>query len=147
MNKNILIGVLVVILIAGGIYLFMQNKNYSPNVPSGTVGTPESVSAPLPPPVRLPPPPIPPAQGVVTSAVIIQNFAFNKPSITIKKGGTIVWTNKDSAGHTVTGDVGGPSSQTIPTNGTYSYTFNSVGTFTYHCAIHPSMKGTVIVTQ
>ena len=28
---------------------------------------------------------------------------------------------------------------------TWNYTFNSKGTFDYHCTIHPFMEGTVIV--
>jgi plastocyanin len=48
--------------------------------------------------------------------------------------------------HTVTGDNGGPSSQPLATGQSYSFTFNTAGTFAYHCSIHPSMTGMVIVT-
>ena len=65
----------------------------------------------------------------------------------IKKGDIIIWTNKDSAPHTATGDNGGPDSPTLGTGQSYSFTFTSAGTFTYHCNFHPSMKGTVMVTQ
>lgn len=79
--------------------------------------------------------------------VTIQNFAFNQKSITVKKGTKVVWTNKDGMGHTVAQDNGSPISPVISTNGTYSYTFNSVGTFPYHCSTHPNMTGTVVVTD
>lgn len=149
MNKNIIWGVVIVVLVIGGVYWFMQNRNVTSNTASVIINTPVSPSAPIPTPVPLPPAPTKPAslQGGATIAVTIQNLAFTKSSITIKKGDTVVWTNADSMGHTVTGNTGGPASPTISTNGTYSYTFNSVGTFPYHCSIHPSMTGTVVVTQ
>ena len=83
----------------------------------------------------------------VTRSVNIQNFSFDQTPLTIKQGDTVVWTNKDSAPHTVTGDNGGPSSGTLNQNQTYSFTFINNGSFAYHCNFHPSMKGTVTVTQ
>lgn len=84
-----------------------------------------------------------------TNAVTIQNFAFTPASITVKKGTTVTWTNKDSAAHTVTENDGkdGPASSDVNSGQTYSFTYNSVGTFQYHCSIHPSMTGTVTVTE
>jgi plastocyanin len=78
--------------------------------------------------------------------VNIQNFAFSQPSITVKQGETVTWVNKDSAPHTITGGNGGPNSQNLATDATYSFTFNTVGTFNYHCSLHPAMKGAVTVT-
>lgn len=132
MNKNIVIGVVVVILVVGGVYWFMQ---------SGASNTPL---------YRAPNASQPTSTGAETSqsatrTIMIQNFSFNQASVTVKKGDVVVWTNKDAMSHTVTGNNGGPSSPTIPTNGTYSYTFNDAGTFMYHCAIHPAMTGNVIV--
>lgn len=79
--------------------------------------------------------------------VSIENFSFSQKTISIKKGDTIVWINNDAMAHTVTGNNGGPASGNIATGGTYSFTFKTAGTFIYHCAIHPSMIGTVIVTD
>ncbi|MBY0376670.1 cupredoxin family copper-binding protein, partial [Patescibacteria group bacterium] len=77
--------------------------------------------------------------------VSISNFAFSPSSITIKKGDTVIWTNKDSAPHTVTGNTGGPSSDTLNKGQSYSFTFNTTGTFPYYCKIHPSMTANVTV--
>lgn len=85
-----------------------------------------------------------------TTQVSIQNFAFDPPSVTIKVGSTVTWTNnQDGVPHTSTEDVEGgwnsgrlESGQSFTTN-----PFNSPGTFTYHCDIHRSMKGTVIVVK
>lgn len=84
-----------------------------------------------------------------TNSVTIQNFAFSPPSITVKAGTTVTWTNKDSVAHTVTETDGqtGPSSSDVNPNGTYTFTFSKPGTYHYHCSIHPEMVGTVTVTS
>ncbi|MBI5754140.1 cupredoxin family copper-binding protein [Candidatus Peregrinibacteria bacterium] len=86
----------------------------------------------------------------VTSGVnvAIKDFAFAPNAITIKKGTKITWTNYDGAAHTVTGDAaGGPDSDSLNSGGTYSYTFDKAGTFSYYCKFHPNMKATVTVTE
>lgn len=150
--KKIIIGIIVVVVVAGGIYWFVQSQN-SPGSTSlyGTTNTPPPTPAPItnpsPAPAPAPAPAPTPVPAPATYNVTIQNFTFSPASLTVKKGDIVIWTNKDPMGHTVTGNNGSPSSQVLSTNGTYSYTFNSVGTFAYHCSIHPSMMGTVTVTQ
>jgi len=82
-----------------------------------------------------------------TTSVSIFNFAFNPSAITVRAGTTITWTNNDSASHTVTSDTNTFASGTLSTGQSFSATFSTPGTYAYHCAIHPSMTGTVIVTQ
>ena len=86
----------------------------------------------------------PETQPVSTNAVDIQGFAFNPDTITITKGTTVTWTNKDSTAHTVKGTAF--TSGTLNQGQTYSQTFNEAGTFEYVCGIHASMKGKVIVS-
>lgn len=81
-----------------------------------------------------------------TAAVEIKGFAFNPDTMTIEKGTTVTWTNRDGAPHTVTGIGNDINSQTLSQGQTYSYTFNEAGTFDYQCHIHPSMRGKVVVT-
>lgn len=88
----------------------------------------------------------PPASTAAIASISISNFQFSPASITVKQGTTVTWTNNDSASHTITGDAGGPASNPIATGQQYSYTFSGLGTFGYHCSIHPSMTATVIVT-
>ena len=76
----------------------------------------------------------------------IQNFAFSPNPLTIAPGSTVIWTNRDGAPHTVTADDGSWGSGTLRQGGTYSQVFTSPGSYPYHCAIHPSMKGAVVVT-
>ena len=82
--------------------------------------------------------------GSAGDAVSIANLAFNPNSIAISAGGTVTWTNNDNTTHTVTFDAG-PDCGRVSVGATVSRTFDTVGTFTYHCTIHPSMKGTVVV--
>jgi len=82
-------------------------------------------------------------QPVSTNPVEIQGFAFIPDTITVTKGTTVTWTNKDSAAHTIKGT--GFISGTLNQGQTYSQTFNEAGTFEYVCGVHPSMKGKVIV--
>lgn len=78
--------------------------------------------------------------------VIIKNMAFSPATLTVSTGTTIKWTNKDGVAHTVTSDVAGQfDSGSINTDGVYSHTFSTVGTFNYHCTPHPSMKAKIIV--
>lgn len=87
------------------------------------------------------------AKTTKSAHVTIQNFAFSPASITVTKGTTVMWTNRDSTAHTVTGNTaGGPASGHIQPGQSYSFTFNSAGTFPYHCSIHPEMTGSVTVS-
>jgi plastocyanin len=84
-----------------------------------------------------------------SNSVTIKDFAFSPASITVKKGTTVTWTNSDTTTHTVTESDGqtGPDSGSLPSGKTYSFTFNTTGTFKYKCTLHPNMTGTVTVTE
>ena len=78
--------------------------------------------------------------------VWIKGMIFTPITLTVVPGTTILWTNKDAISHTVTSDAGLFDSGPLKSGDTFSYTFASTGTYTYHCANHPSMLGSVIVT-
>ena len=78
-----------------------------------------------------------------TRHVTIAGFAYSPDPVTINVGDTVTWTNNDGVAHTATGS--GFNTGTISTGASKSVTFNSAGTFAYHCTIHPSMTGTVVV--
>ena len=79
-------------------------------------------------------------------AITIQGFAFSPATITVPVGTKVTWTNKDPAAHTVTSDTGAFDSKNLTTGATFSFTFNQAGSFAYHCAIHPRMVATIVVT-
>jgi plastocyanin len=82
------------------------------------------------------------------NAVSIVNFAFSPSNLPIKTGTKVTWTNNGSVSHTVTSDNGAfTSSGSISPGSIYEVTFSSAGTFHYHCSIHPSMTGTITVTN
>lgn len=95
------------------------------------------------PPVPTPPAPIQASKPAMVS-ISISNFSFNPTTVTIAPGSQVTWTNNDSAPHTITGD-GGLDSGTITNGGSFSFTFATAGTYSYHCSIHPSMQGQIIV--
>ena len=82
---------------------------------------------------------------VSTNQVSISNMAFSPPAISVSKGATVTWTNNDSVAHTVTSDNGKFNSSQLSNGGKFQFTFSESGTFSYHCSIHPSMTGKVIV--
>jgi plastocyanin len=81
----------------------------------------------------------------VNVAVVLESFAFSPDNITVSVGTTVTWTNNDPVTHTVTSNTGLFSSGSLPPGGTFSFTFTQAGTFQYHCSIHTTMHGTVIV--
>lgn len=87
--------------------------------------------------------------GEVT--VRMQNTKFNPASITIKKGTKVTWVNEDSIRHNVVAtdsdNTGGLPTQNdlFGKGGSYSFTFETSGTFRYHCTPHPFMTGTIVV--
>ncbi|MGX9791754.1 cupredoxin domain-containing protein [Mycobacterium sp. MMS18-G62] len=81
------------------------------------------------------------------TAVSISDFKFNPATLTVPVGATVTWTNKDEEPHTVAGKDGSFHSPGMDTNGTYSFTFMTPGSYDYVCSIHPFMTGTVVVTK
>lgn len=79
-----------------------------------------------------------------TNEVAIVNFTFEPGTITVKSGATIVFSNVDGAAHTVTADDGSSDSALLKPGAKYSLA-NVTTSFAYHCVIHPTMTGSVVV--
>ena len=77
--------------------------------------------------------------------VEIKGFAFNPKDVTVKVGATVTWTHADDASHTVTADDDSFKSETLSRGDTFTHTFDKAGTFAYHCSIHSTMTGSVVV--
>jgi len=96
--------------------------------------------------------------GSAFASVTIQDLSFSPSTVTISAGTTVTWTNNGPSAHTATSDSGlwdsgqlsGPSDGGAygggGSGGNYQHTFASAGTFTYHCANHTQMTGTITVT-
>jgi plastocyanin len=76
----------------------------------------------------------------------IEGFAFDPGNLEVAAGTTVTWTNNDSAAHTVTADDGSFQSGRLEQGDTFSYTFETAGTFSYHCEYHSGMTATVTVS-
>jgi plastocyanin len=88
----------------------------------------------------------PSGTSMETEEVKIQGFTFDPIELTIAAGTTVKWTNMDSARHTITSNDGSWGSANLSQGGTFEFTFDQPGTYTYHCNVHPTMAATIIVT-
>jgi plastocyanin len=75
----------------------------------------------------------------------VKNFSFNPQKVVVSTGTAVTWKFEDSAQHTVKADNGAFSSTPLSNNQTYSFTFNTAGTYSYICSIHQYMTGSVVV--
>ena len=84
--------------------------------------------------------------------------AFAPNPVQANVGDTIIWTNRDSTVHTATsgGASGGPTGlfggsasapAIIAPSGTQSYTVTEAGDIPYYCVLHPTMVGTITVSE
>jgi len=73
---------------------------------------------------------------------------YSPSPYTVKAGSTVTWGNKDSGTHTVTSSGSNLfDSGNLAPEGTFKFTFTQPGTYQYYCAIHPWMKGTIVITS
>jgi plastocyanin len=114
---------------------------------SGTPGMPGMSGMPMPGGAPGPESPTGAPVSVAGDQVAIDNFAFAPATLTVTAGGTVTWTNRDEEPHTVAASDGSFHSPGMGTGATFSHTFSAPGKFDYVCSIHPSMHGTVVVTQ
>ncbi|HEY0382413.1 MAG TPA: cupredoxin family copper-binding protein [Candidatus Elarobacter sp.] len=105
---------------------------------------PATTAAPAPGSTVAPAPAFSPAPSALT-VVHIKDFAFVPDTVTIKRGQTVRFIEDDDTPHTVTATDHAFDSGNLGKKDQWSFTFGKDGTYTYICAYHPSMKGTVIV--
>jgi plastocyanin len=139
MNNKTLGGLIALVLLSIGVYLFIFRQPVTepvrvnqgmPAVTSGGNANPENSGEKT----------LSAEQGI-----LISNFSFEPKEVRVKAGTKIVWTNDDSVGHTVTSDEGRFDSQLLARGQKFEFIFSEKGTFAYHCRPHPNMKATVIV--
>ena len=88
----------------------------------------------------------PPENSAASNITVnIKNFSFNPFALNINQGDTVVWTNQDSVPHQLVSVSSAFSSGFLSNGQSFSFTFSQSGTYSYHCAIHPSMKGEIVV--
>jgi plastocyanin len=83
--------------------------------------------------------------SIVSGSSTLTTTAYAPNPVNVAVGGTVRWVNNDNTAHTSTANGGAFDSGTIAPGGSFSQTFPSAGSFSYHCTIHPGMVGTVNV--
>jgi plastocyanin len=80
--------------------------------------------------------------------VTIKNGVYSPNPVMVTVGQSVNWLNSDTIAHTATdpgvfdtGSIAPTSAADAPVH------FNTVGTFNYHCTIHPNETATIIVTR
>ncbi len=84
-----------------------------------------------------------PAQASRTKSVDISHFEFRPSALSVPKGTTVVFSNSSGTAHTATS--GAFDTGRIKPGHAASVRFGQKGTFSYHCKIHPFMRGKVVV--
>ena len=80
----------------------------------------------------------------VSHTVAIEGVKYEPEALTVKRGDTVVWVNKDPFPHTVTA-AGVFDSHSVRAGGSWKYVARKMGDYTYICTLHPNMKGTLKV--
>jgi|SRR3989344_7025786 len=147
---------LVIVIILGGGYLLWQGNFGTSETPTATSTSP-APSEPSPTPSGAP----------MSAAVTYSTIGFNPSEVTIKKGGTVTWTNSSgremwvaSAQHPSHMVYSGTSreehcpdasgvvfDQCAGSTGNYNFTFQKAGTWNYHDHLGAQKFGKVIVVE
>ena len=139
-SKGLIIGIVIaVIVIAGGLVLAMSGKSKTTDTTASSPSKSSTSSSAS-----------DTSKAVATDTITIQSYAYSPALATVKVGTKVTWTNKDSVHHSVTADTkssNAPDGGLFGQNETFSFTFPTAGTYTYHCVAHPEMHGSVVVTN
>lgn len=92
--------------------------------------------------------PAPPVPKPVTHTVVIEGMEFRPGTLSIRRGDSVRWVNKDIVEHTATTPQGSKrpfDSRMIRAGNSWKRTFTQAGTYDYLCTYHPTMKGVIRV--
>lgn len=85
------------------------------------------------------------ADGAGSSTVVLKGVKFSPESVSVKAGETVTWEWDDG---TIPHDVSGEGFKSeVQESGTFEHTFSEAGVFEYKCTVHPTMTGSVEVTE
>ena len=74
-----------------------------------------------------------------THTVTMEGMRFQPRNLTVRRGDTVVWVNKDLVPHTATSKAGGFDSQLVAPDKSWRFTVRKKGDFAYVCTFHPTM--------
>jgi len=91
---------------------------------------------------------VPAGAGASAPQEVSIEFSDYRPSqLDVLPGETVLWTNVSVRTHTVTSDTGLFDSEQVQSGDHFTCEFNEVGTYRYHCTIHPSITGEIDVRR
>lgn len=86
-----------------------------------------------------------------SATVSIASFKFTPNPIRVKAGGKVTWVNRDKAPHTAQTDLDSAKAvfdtRTLDPGERKTVTLSKPGRYSYFCAFHAFMKGTVEVVE
>ena len=86
----------------------------------------------------------PSAAGAETRTVTIEGMKFAPEAVTVKRGDTVVWENRDLVPHTATAR-GAFDSGPIAAGKSWRFVAAKAGRYEVVCTLHPTMKSTLVV--
>jgi plastocyanin len=96
------------------------------------------------------PTPVTASAYILPGAVSFGDWAFGDEPIVVYKGERLRWVNADTLAHVIVADSPDATDfrrTELPPGAGESFVMNRLGTTTIHCAIHPSMTGTLTVRE
>jgi plastocyanin len=89
----------------------------------------------------------PAGAAAATQDVSAQLDAFSPSQVDTLPGETVQWTNVSPRVHTVTSDTGLFGADELLPGAVFAQRFDTPGSYTYHCTIHPEMTGEIDVRR
>jgi plastocyanin len=87
-----------------------------------------------------------PSAPAATKTVSIKRSSFSPTTVSVVAGDSVRWRNDDTRDHQVVSTTGTFASPVLRPGRTYTFRFESAGTYRYRDALNPSVTGTVKVS-
>jgi plastocyanin len=87
------------------------------------------------------------AQVIIIEPGDVISWRYDPATLTVSTGTTVTWVNQGATAVTVTSPDGLFDSESLGPGASFSYTFDTPGTFRYFCVPYPHMKGEIVVTK
>lgn len=79
------------------------------------------------------------------ATIAIDNFTFRPALLSVNRGATVTFENRDDIPHLVVNSAGKFRSKALDTGDKFSVTFDTPGEVAYFCGLHPHMRGKIVV--
>lgn len=84
---------------------------------------------------------------IVEPSFLPQTWGYDLDTVTVWPGDIVTWVNEGDAPHTVTAADGSFDSGVLWRGDAWSLTPTAPGWYPYYCALHPDMRGLLIVAE